>query len=89
MTSRLSPDIFRIPVDEIKNGLYSDSYFLRTKEILTKDNHHPRILMQVFQRHNAILCGIDEAIAIIQQCAHHPERLTIKAYSPAMVMLRT
>lgn len=79
MTSRLSPDIFRIPVDEIKNGFYSDSYFLRTSEILTKDNHHPRVLMQVFQRHNAILCGIDEAIAIIKKCAHHPERLTIKA----------
>jgi len=79
MTSRLSPDIFRIPVEEIKKGLYSDSYFLRTREILNKDNYHPRVLMQVFQRHHAILCGIDEACAIIKKCAHHPESLVIKA----------
>lgn len=78
MASRLSPDIFHIPVEEIKKGLYSDSYFLRTSEILIKDNHHPRVLMQVFQRNHAILCGIDEAIAVITKCAHHPENLIIK-----------
>jgi hypothetical protein len=27
-----------------KTGFYSDSYFLRTKEILSKDKHHPRIV---------------------------------------------
>ncbi|MBC8016098.1 MAG: nicotinate phosphoribosyltransferase [Sporomusaceae bacterium] len=79
MTSRLSPDMFRIPVEEIKAGLYSDSYFLRTSEILKKDNHHPHVVMQVFQRNHAILCGMDEAIAIIKKCAHHPERLIIHA----------
>lgn len=79
MAPRLSPDIFHIPIEEIKKGLYSDSYFLRTSEILIKDNHHPRVLMQVFQRNHAILCGIDEAIAVITKCAHHPENLIIKA----------
>ena len=79
MTSRLSPDLFRIPVEEIKAGLYSDSYFLRTSEILKKDNHHPRVVMQIFQRNHAILCGMDEAIAIIKKCAHRPERLIINA----------
>lgn len=79
MKPRLSPDTFRIPVEEIKSGFYSDSYFLRTQEILNKANHHPRVLMQIFQRQTAILCGIDEAIAILQKCAHHPENLIIKA----------
>lgn len=79
MKQRLSPDKFSIPVEQIKNGYYSDSYFLRTSEILTKDNHHPRVLMQIFQRQHAILCGIDEAIAIIKKCAHNPENLIIKA----------
>jgi nicotinate phosphoribosyltransferase len=79
MKARLSPDTFRIPVEEIKSGFYSDSYFLRTQEILNKDHHHPRVLMQIFQREHAILCGIDEAIAIIKKCAHNPDDLVIKA----------
>ncbi|MDR3563824.1 MAG: nicotinate phosphoribosyltransferase [Negativicutes bacterium] len=79
MKQRLSPDVFRIPVEEIKSGFYSDSYFLRTREILDKDNHHPRVMMQVFQRQNAVICGIDEAIAVIQKCAHNPEDLVIHA----------
>ncbi|MBP2650193.1 MAG: pncB1 [Firmicutes bacterium] len=79
MKQRLSPDIFRIPVEEIKSGFYSDSYFLKTRDILLKDNHHPKVMMQIFQRQNATVCGIDEAIAIIKRCAHNPENLTIKA----------
>jgi nicotinate phosphoribosyltransferase len=79
MKQRLSAEIFRIPVDEIKSGFYSDSYFLRTREILEKDNHHPRVMMQVFQRQHAVICGLDEAIAIINKCAHNPEKLTIRA----------
>ncbi|MCX7780858.1 MAG: nicotinate phosphoribosyltransferase [Negativicutes bacterium] len=79
MKQRLSPEVFSIPVQEIQNGLYSDSYFIRTREILNKDNRHPRVLMQVFQRQHAVLCGIDEAIAIIKKCAYNPEKLLIRA----------
>lgn len=79
MKSRLSPDVFRIPVEEIKNGFYSDIYFLNTREILNEDNHHPRVLMQIFQRQHAILCGIDEALAIIKKCAYNPNNLIVKA----------
>lgn len=79
MKQRLSPDLFMIPVEQIKNGYFSDSYFLRTQEILVKDNHHPRVVMQVFQRQHAIVCGVDEAIAIIKKCAHNPDNLIIHA----------
>lgn len=79
MKQRLSPDSFNLPVEQIKSGFFSDSYFLRTQEILTKDNHHPRVLMQVFQRQQAVVCGIDEAIAIIKKCAHNRENLVIHA----------
>jgi len=79
MKQRLSPEFFRIPEDEIKSGFYSDSYFLRTREILEKDNHHPRVMMQIFQRQNAVICGVDEAIAIIKKCAYNPDKLTIRA----------
>ncbi|WP_094607624.1 Nicotinate phosphoribosyltransferase pncB1 [Sporomusa silvacetica DSM 10669] len=79
MRQRLSPDHFNLPVEQIKSGYFSDSYFLRTQEILIKDNHRPRVVMQVFQRQQAVVCGIDEAIAIIKKCAHDPDNLLIHA----------
>lgn len=76
---RLNPESFDFPVDEIKSGLYSDIYFLRTQEILNHANYHPRVTMQIFQRDYATLCGIDEAIALIKRCAYHPEKIKIRA----------
>jgi len=79
MTNRLPVSHFNFPVEKIKTGYYSDAYFLRTEEILNSDNHHPRVLMQVFQRETQILCGIDEVIALIKTCAHNPENIIIHA----------
>ena len=70
MTSRLSQICFVSLLKKLKLGLYSDRYFLRTSEILNKDNHHPHVMMQIFQRNHAVLCGMDEAIAIIKKCSH-------------------
>ncbi len=79
MKQRLSPDNFIFPAEEIKSGLYSDCYFNRTRDILLAANRHPRVTMQIFQRQHAVICGVDEAIAIIKKCAHNPENLIIKA----------
>lgn len=76
---RLKPEIFKLPVEKIKNGWYSDKYFVRTKEVLLKDNRHPKVLMQVFTRDESIVCGLDEAIAILRLCADRPDKLIIKA----------
>ena len=76
---RLSPEIFDIPVKKIKSGWYSDKYFVRTREILRRDDNHNRVLMQVFCRKDAIVCGIDEAIAILKLCSDSPGDLKIKA----------
>jgi nicotinate phosphoribosyltransferase len=70
---RLAPSVFRLPVEKIRDGHYSDTYFTLTKALLEADSHHPRVLMQVFQRKESILGGIDEAIAILKQCAGHYE----------------
>lgn len=79
MRRRQQPDSFNIPVAEIKQGLYSDSYFIRTQEILDRDDFHPRVLMQVFQRQEAVLCGIDESLAVFLRCARNPEQLVVHA----------
>jgi nicotinate phosphoribosyltransferase len=79
VTQRLDPKIFNIPVEKIRSGWYSDKYFVCTKEILERTHRHTRVLMQVFCRKEAVLCGMDEAIAILKLCAVSPENLTIRA----------
>ena len=66
---RLSPAVFRLPVDKLRSGYYSDAYFTHTKTLLEEENLRPRVLMQVFQRKDSILGGIDEAIAVLREGA--------------------
>ena len=79
MKNRLPVEHFHFPVEKIKAGYYTDAYFLRTEEILNGDNHHPRVMMQLFTREPVVVCGIDETIALIKTCAHNPENITIHA----------
>lgn len=53
----------------MRDGYYSDAYFTFTREVLEADDHHPRVLMQVFQREHAVVGGMDEAIAILALCS--------------------
>jgi nicotinate phosphoribosyltransferase len=69
VSPRLDPDIFRLPVDRIRAGYYSDAYFVYTKELLEAEGDHPHVTMQVFQKEPSILGGIDEAIAVLKTCA--------------------
>ena len=66
---RLAPEVFRLPVERIRDGYYSDAYFNYTKELLEAEARDPHVVMQVFQRKESILGGIDEAIAVLKQCA--------------------
>lgn len=79
MAKRLPVENFKFPVQKIKEGYYSDAYFLRSREILLGDGYHPRVLMQVFARDNVVVCGLDEVIALLKTCSFHPEDLVINA----------
>ena len=72
---RLPPETFRLPVARMREGYYTDQYFNLTRELLEAEDRHPRVLMQVFQKEESILGGVDEAIAIVKQCAgrHTPD----------------
>lgn len=77
---------FKLPED---HKPYIDKYFLRSKEMLKKENINPRVKYQVFiQKGSGVVCGIDEAIAIIKKYSEHPEEIEIFAlydgerYSP-------
>jgi len=76
---RLDPAIFHLPVEKMREGYYSDKYFVRARETLLKDRHRPRVTMQVFAKTEAFLGGIDEAIAILKLCADRWEDLEVSA----------
>jgi len=63
---RLSSHVFDLPVQELRRGYRSDVYFWRAKVALETQSLHPTVTMQVFQRTEAIACGIDEALAILK-----------------------
>src|SRR5690242_12795485 len=69
MRERLPSETFRLPVERMREGYYSDAYFNFTKTLLEASGHRPSIVMQVFQKRDSILGGIDEAIAILRECA--------------------
>ncbi len=73
ISTRLDPSIFRLPVERIRSGYYSDQYFVYTKAVLEAEGHHPRVLMQVFQKNDSVLGGIDEAIAVLKLCSGHTQ----------------
>jgi nicotinate phosphoribosyltransferase len=76
---RLDPEIFHLPVEKMREGYYSDKYFVRARELLRKDRHRPRVTMQVFGKSHAYLGGIDEAIAILKLCAERWDELVVHA----------
>jgi nicotinate phosphoribosyltransferase len=77
--TRLAPETFRLPVERIRAGYYSDAYFNFTKELLEERGHCPRVTMQVFQKERSILGGIDEAIAVLKLCSNDWSQLEVHA----------
>ena len=69
VSERLPSHVFDLPVQELRRGYRSDVYFWREKIALEKHDLHPRVTMQVFQKRPAVLCGIDEAIAVLKLAA--------------------
>jgi nicotinate phosphoribosyltransferase len=76
---RLSPDVFRLPVQRIRAGYYSDAYFNFTKQLLEREDKHAHVTMQVFQKHHSVLGGVDEAIAVLKLCSDDWEALDVHA----------
>jgi nicotinate phosphoribosyltransferase len=92
LRTRLPPEIFDLPVEKMRAGWYTDAYFNHTRSTLLEDGRHPRVVMQIFQKNDAWLGGMDEAIAILKLCAEVDgieiralyDGDTISPYEPAM-----
>jgi len=77
--TRLQPDVFDLPVEKMRAGWYTDAYFNHARATLLRDERRPRVVMQVFQKSNAWLGGMDEAIAILKLCAGDFDDLEVHA----------
>jgi len=69
MPKRLDAHVFDLPVQELRRGYRSDIYFWREKITLETHNLHADVTTQVFQKKDAVLCGIDEAVAVLKLAA--------------------
>jgi nicotinate phosphoribosyltransferase len=65
---RLDPSIFGLPVEKMRAGYYTDKYFLYARDVLLKESYRHAVTMQIFQKKQAYLGGVDEAIAILKLC---------------------
>ena len=77
--SRLTNKTFQFD-PKLKEGFYSANYFLKSQKIVKENEPNHIVTMQWFQRRDdSMLCGVDEAIALIHTFAIHPEELEIEA----------
>ena len=86
----------RRPSREILSGESADVYFARAEEILAKEGLDPIVVMEVFARRDAVLCGIDEAKVLLAHVLGEapPREAVVEAladgdtFSPKEVVLR-
>jgi nicotinate phosphoribosyltransferase len=78
-SGRLPPAVFDLPVEKMREGYYTDAYFNHARATLLQDDRRPRVVMQVFQKKDSYLGGMDEAIAILKLCSHDWHSLTVHA----------
>jgi nicotinate phosphoribosyltransferase len=77
--TRLDPGVFRLPVERIRSGYYSDAYFNFTRQLLLERDWRPRVTVQVFQKQRSLMGGIDEAVAVLKLCSDDWDALEVHA----------
>jgi nicotinate phosphoribosyltransferase len=83
---RFTPADLPAGLDDLRDGRYADAYFNRARTILQADGRRPRVRMQVFVRTPAVLCGMDEALAVLRLASG--ERMADGAWRDGYAALR-
>jgi len=74
---RIATNILKLD-PRLKDGYYSDRYFVRAREIVLNAKLGHKVRMQIFQRNdNACLCGVAEAVAMIEDTWSLPLGITV------------
>lgn len=77
--SRLTNKTFKFD-KRLGEGFFAANYFLKSRKIIEQNEPNHIVTMQFFQRtDDAMVCGVDEAIALIHTFAVQPETLKIVA----------
>lgn len=76
---RIDPALFELPVERIRAGEFSDSYFNRARAALRAGASPPRVTWQVTAKRAGWLGGIDEAVALFRLCSDDFAALEIHA----------
>jgi nicotinate phosphoribosyltransferase len=71
----------RLPSHEILSGESADVYFARAEEILAREGLDPLVVMEVFARQEAVLCGIDEAKVLLSHVLADNGEVELEALS--------
>ncbi len=61
----MTPGLRNRPSTEILSGDSADVYFARAERVLRREGLDPVVVMEVFARQEAVLCGIDEAKTLL------------------------
>ncbi|MDP6509701.1 MAG: hypothetical protein QGH23_00615, partial [Dehalococcoidia bacterium] len=54
-------------MEPVINGDTADIYFVRAVEVLRAEGLDPVATMEVFSSRGGVLCGIDEAVALLRR----------------------
>ncbi|HOK40333.1 MAG TPA: nicotinate phosphoribosyltransferase [bacterium] len=64
----LNPLLFKLPVNKLRNGYFSDKDCVSAKDVLFKENNNSKILMEFSVNSAGVACGIEEAVLILKLC---------------------
>src|SRR6185369_14033315 len=64
---------------QIKQGFFTDAYFVRAREVVRQEPKSPKALMQFSGKDDGWVSGIDEAIAILKLCSDDWSALAVNA----------
>jgi nicotinate phosphoribosyltransferase len=76
---RVDPAAFGLPVEELKRGAFSHSTALLSHDVLLADDRRPQVTVQIVAEHDGLLCGTDEAIAILKLAVEDWSGLVVHA----------
>ncbi len=84
---RLTNQTFKFD-SRIRDGWYTATYFLKTTKIVETHAKDRIVTLQFFQRKdNVVLCGIDEAIALVHTFAGNPQHLIVEALNDGDIIM--
>jgi nicotinate phosphoribosyltransferase len=76
---RLDPSVFQIPVETVRTGVYTDTALVRVRDLLRAAGRSPRVVLQFATKRPAVVCGVDEAVAVLKLCSDDWSALTVHA----------